>query len=240
MPPYRNNNPEPSARKTLMMLRKAELIELAKFLEVETDESMKVPELQELLEPAVKSAIADGITHMDFARILLPPQQPSKDKEEDEEEEEAPASVFSIQACHSPALSTVYSHRIRHSLVNCTKSVGLSAFASAKRRRILLKRIAKGCPPMARSTSLHNDGGESSRMAEQERSVLPGVQLEPDMGINPCKYCPPPDILYYPFKILLCPPTFGSFYLWYCIAPHLHLHTAPPRCALGYLMHQDH
>jgi hypothetical protein len=89
MPPYRTKDPKPSAVKSLNQLRKAELIELAGFLNVEANKGMTIPQLQTVLQPAVVTAIADGTTHIDFARNLPPPQPlPSKDLDDLEDPED--------------------------------------------------------------------------------------------------------------------------------------------------------
>jgi hypothetical protein len=114
------------------MLRKAELVELAEFLDQDVVGTYTVLQLRAILQPAVDQAVAAGITHADFVRILPAPQQePEGEEDDDEDDDEDETTAFhgvqSEPLMRGPAsVSSSASRTHRLSTRNVSATVNLS------------------------------------------------------------------------------------------------------------------
>jgi hypothetical protein len=179
MPPYRTKDPKPSAVKSLNQLRKAELIELAGFLDIEANEGMTIPQLRTVLQPAVVTAIADGTTHVDFARILPPPQPlPSEDPDDLEDPEDQGSTFGGVlqeplddRESLPPISELGSSRRLSHRL-------STNGTLSERRAKIKMK-VAFGHPA---KTLLRNSVvcTGANKTASQECFALEDLQSVPD------------------------------------------------------------
>jgi hypothetical protein len=200
------------------VLRYTTLLELAEFLDVDANEVMTVPQLRTRLQPAVVEATADGITHVDFARILPPPQLPPSEDQDDPEEQEDHNSTFGgVSQEHFdnrnslPPISELGSSRRLSSRVSTNVTL-------SERRAKIKRKVAFGRPP---KTSLRNSvvRAEANRKANRERSRSEDIQSVPDMD-EFGKH----DLLYI-LSIVTC--TLPLFHLWkiplLCTSAPLHL-----------------